>query len=659
MKEDITKIINTIKILGIDMIDNAKSGNPGITLGAAPIMYTLYANHININPSDPTWYNRDRFVMSSAHGSALLYATLYLAGYNIKLEDLTKYRRLNSNMPGYPELNKTSGVDYTTGPLGEGLAAAVGMAMAEKYLASTLNNIVKKQRLINHNIYCLVSDGDLETGLSLEAASLAGQYNLGNLIVLYDSNDMTQDGEMTKSNKENILKRFDACGWQTDFVSDGTSIDKINKAIKRAKRVANKPSIIEIKTIIGKDSFNQGTNIVHDKPLSLDDMKNLRTTLKINSNKFEVMKSTVDKFRNLIHKRCDKNYQLWQEYYTEFKKTNIKEVQNFVNFIENKDLGFDFNANNFKIQATYEEELRESNSKIMNIIASKTPFFLGGSSDLFSACKTYLSRESDFTSKSYYGKNIYFGVREHAMGNIINGMATYGLIPFGSTFLKYFDYQKDALVSAAIMNIPVVYIYTHDGVAISEDGPISSSFEQLTTLRSIPNLLILRPGDINEVIGSWDVIINQKRPTALIISKENIHILGGTKSNQVSKGAYIVRKEKNKLDGIIITSGLELTTSLIIAEELSNEYDLRVVSCVSQELFQETDDAYKQEVLKGSDKIIAIEASNSMSWLRYTSEDKIIGINKFSTSGHPKEVLKALDFDTDTIKERIINILKK
>lgn len=659
MKEDITKIINTIKILGIDMIDNAKSGNPGITLGAAPIMYTLYANHINVNPSDPTWYNRDRFVMSSAHGSALLYATLYLAGYDIKLEDLTKYRRLNSNMPGYPELNKTSGVDYTTGPLGEGLAAAVGMAMSEKYLASTLNNIVKKQRLINHNIYCLVSDGDLETGLSLEAASLAGQYNLGNLIVLYDSNDMTQDGEITKSNKENILKRFDACGWQTDFVSDGTSVDKIDKAIKRAKRVTNKPSIIEIKTIIGKDSFNQGTNIVHDKPLSLDDMKNLRTALKINTGKFEVMKSTVDKFRNLIHKRCDKNYKLWQEYYTEFKKTNIKEVQNFVNFIENKNLGFEFNANNFKIQATYEEELRESNSKIMNIIASRTPFFLGGSSDLFSACKTYLTRESDFTSKSYYGKNIYFGVREHAMGNIINGMATYGLITFGSTFLKYFDYQKDALVSAAIMNIPVVYIYTHDGVAISEDGPISSSFEQLTTLRSIPNLLTLRPGDINEVIGSWDVIINQKRPTALIISKENIHILGGTKSNQVSKGAYIVRKEKNKLDGIIITSGLELTTSLIIAEELSNEYDLRVVSCVSQELFQETDDAYKQEVLGGSAKIIAIEASNSMSWLGYTSQDKIIGIDKFSTSGHPKEVLKALDFDIDTIKERIINILKK
>lgn len=659
MKEDITKIINTIKILGIDMIDNAKSGNPGITLGAAPIMYTLYANHINVNPSDPTWYNRDRFVMSSAHGSALLYATLYLAGYDIKLEDLTKYRRLNSNMPGYPELNKTSGVDYTTGPLGEGLAAAVGMAMSEKYIASTLNNIVKKQRLINHNIYCLVSDGDLETGLSLEAASLAGQYNLGNLIVLYDSNDMTQDGEITKSNKENILKRFDACGWQTDFVSDGTSVDKIDKAIKRAKRVTNKPSIIEIKTIIGKDSFNQGTNIVHDKPLSLDDMKNLRTALKINTGKFEVMKSTVDKFRNLIHKRCDKNYKLWQEYYTEFKKTNIKEVQNFVNFIENKNLGFEFNANNFKIQATYEEELRESNSKIMNIIASRTPFFLGGSSDLFSACKTYLTRESDFTSKSYYGKNIYFGVREHAMGNIINGMATYGLITFGSTFLKYFDYQKDALVSAAIMNIPVVYIYTHDGVAISEDGPISSSFEQLTTLRSIPNLLTLRPGDINEVIGSWDVIINQKRPTALIISKENIHILGGTKSNQVSKGAYIVRKEKNKLDGIIITSGLELTTSLIIAEELSNEYDLRVVSCVSQELFQETDDAYKQEVLGGSAKIIAIEASNSMSWLRYTSQDKIIGIDKFSTSGHPKEVLKALDFDIDTIKERIINILKK
>lgn len=659
MKEDINKIINTIKILAIDMIDVAKGGYPGITLGAAPIVYTLYANHLNINPRDPDWFNRDRFVLSAAHASALLYATLFLAGYDLKLDDLVGYRRLNSKTPGYPELGKTPGVDFTTGPLGEGLAGAVGMAMAEKYLQSNLGNIVKNQKLIDHNIYCLVSDGDLQEGLSLEAATLAGQYKLGNLIVIYDSNDITTDGNISKSSHEDILKRFDACGWQTDFVSDGTNVNSIDKAIKRAKRVPNKPSIIEIKTIIGKDSYNQGTNIVHDKPLSMDDLNNLRKVLKIETGRFEVVKNVADKFKSMIAKRCDKKYQRWQEYYEEFKKTNVQDIQKYVNFIEKKNISLDFNASNFKIQSSYEEELRESNSKIMNIIASRTPFFLGGSADLSGTCKTYLARESDFTANSYYGKNIYFGIREQAMGNIINGLATYGLITFSSTFLKYLDYQKDAVYMASLMNLPVVYIYTHDSLGNSENGAASSSFEQLTTLRTIPNLMTFRPGDINEIIGCWDTIIKERKPAALVISKNIVHILGGTSSVDTSKGAYIVRKEKNKLDGIILTSGSELTPILIIAEEISNEYDLRIVSCPSQELFLKQSDEYKNDVLDYKTKIMAVEASNRLSWTRFTSYDNVIGIDSFGTSGHQSEVLRSLKFDKESLKEQIINILKK
>ena len=658
MKEDTNNIINTIKLLSIDMIDAAHSGHPGIVLDAAPILFTLYAYHLNINPKDPKWVNRDRFVMSPGHGSALLYATLFMAGYDISLEDLVLFRQLNSKTPGHPELNKTPGVDFTTGILGEGFAGAVGMAMAEKYLSSSIEKSVKNQKLINHYVYSLVSDGDLEEGISYEATNIAGINNLNNLIVLYDSNNMTLDKNLSKSSKESLIKRFDACGWNVDYVKDGTNVNEINNAITRAKRNHNHPTIIEIKTIIGRDSFNEGTNIVHGKPLSRDDINSLHQKYKLNTSKFEITTKYVDEFRNFINDRMQKPLKLWHEYAEEFHNTNYPDVQTFVQFFERNLLNLNFDAKNFRIQNDYEEELRESNSKIMNIIADRTPFLIGGSADLGSSCKTTLIKYEDFSPLNYTGRNINFGIREHAMGAIINGMSTYNLKCFGSTFLTFADELKPSIRLASLMNLPTIYIFTHDSINVGEDGPTHQPIEQLSMLRHIPNLKVFRPGDINEVIGMWDYIMDNNNPYAIVLTKKITHILAGTDSFKTKNGAYIVRKEIKKLDAVLLTTGAELTTCLLIAEELKNTYDIRVVSVPCQELFFNSDVTYRQEVIPIGSKVIAVEASTPDNWCRFTNYENIIGLDSFGYSGKPDDVLKAMKFDKEAIKNKIIELIK-
>lgn len=658
MNEETTRIINTIKLLGIDMIDVAQSGHPGITLDAAPMLYTLYTNHLNINPNDPNWFNRDRFILSAGHASALLYAQLFMCGYDLSLDDLVRFRSLNSKTPGHPEKNITPGVDYTTGPLGEGFAAAVGMAMSEKYLSSLISKEVDNQKLINHYTYCLVSDGDLEEGVSYEAASLAGLYGLGKLIVLYDSNDITLDSPKNKASRENIQKRFEAIGWDVDYVSDGTNIKDIDNAIRRAKRITNRPSIIEIKTIIGQDSFNQGTNLVHGRPLSKDDIVNLRRQYHIELGKFELEASMVNNYRKAFKNRTNTVYKAWQEYYQEFKKSNNNLVQKFVNLIENGNCSLDFSASSFKIHPSYEEELRESNSKIMNLISDRTPFFLGGSADLGGSCKTNLYKEADFSKTTPTGKNIYYGVREHAMGAITNALACDHLMPFASTFLIFADFLKPSLRLACLMNIPVTYIFTHDSIAVGEDGATHEPIEQLTTLRSIPNNTVIRPADINEVIGAWDNINTRKTPTSLIISRSDAHILSGTDGTKVGLGGYIIKKEKNKIDAILISCGRDLTNALIAAVDLPN-YDFRVVSMPSQELFLKQPAAYRDSILPPHTKIIAIEAGSPYTWTRFTTLDHVIGLTEFGASGKSKDVLKQYKFDKESIKERVIAILEK
>ena len=659
MNDEQKNIINTIKLLAIDMIDAAGSGHPGIVLGAAPILYTLYANHLRFDVKNPNWFDRDRFVMSPGHGSALLYATLFMAGYDISLEDLVRFRQIDSKTPGHPELNKTPGVEYSTGMLGEGFAAAVGMAMAEKYLQGYISKYVDKQRICDHKIYCLVSDGDLEEGIAYEAANLASLYGLNNLIVLYDSNSMTLDNNLSASSSENLIKRFDALGWNVDFVGDGNNIAKIDQAITRAKRNKNNPTLIEIKTIIGQDSFNQGTNIVHGRPLSKDDITSLHQIFDINTTKFEITKKYLDNFRKIIEKRMSSDIKKWNEYAQTFHLTNSPEVQIFDRFIKDKSINLTFNAKNFKIHASYDEDLRESNSKIMNIIADRTPFFLGGSADLFASCNTRLIKYSAFSKDDYSGRNISFGIREHVMGAIINGMATYNLKVYSSTFLAISDFMKPALRLAAMQNLASIFIFTHDSINIGEDGPSHQPIEQLISLRSIPNMYVYRPADINEIIGSWDIILKNNKPSSLLINRGKVHILAGTNGELVKNGGYIIKKEKEKIDAIIVSTGYDLTTALLIADDLSNEYDIRVVSMPCQELFFDQTLEYQESVLPKNSKIIAIEASTKENWTRITNYDNIIGLSTFGYSGKAKDVLKKMKFDKESITNQVIEILKK
>lgn len=652
--------IDSLRLLSIDMIRVAGSGHPGICLGAAPIIYTLYKHHMNINPEEPDWINRDRFIMSAGHGSALLYATLFMSGYDLTLDDLQKFRQIDSKCPGHPEYGKTPGVDCTTGMLGQGLATAVGIALSERYLEALVASKVKKQKLINYYTYVLAGDGDLMEGVTNEAAAIAGNQGLGKLIVLYDSNDVTLDGELKLSNTEDILKRYDALGWHIDYVKDGNDPKEIDRAIARAKKINGKPSLIEIKTVIGRGSFNEGKSVVHGKPLTKDDIDHIRQKMEITTGTLEIEEIALKNIRREIQDRIKNNYNPWLEYFNSFKSSDNPDIIKIVRFLEFGEIGCDFDSKNFQIQPSYNEELRESNSKIMNVISSKTKFFLGGSADLSSSCKTNLYKEAELTRQYVLGRNIYFGVREHAMGSILNGMALNNFQVYGSTFLVLADYLKPAIRLSAMMNLPVTYIFTHDTIGIGQDGATHQPIEHLTMLRTIPNLDVIRPADINEVIGAWDYILEHRRPTSLIISKETQHILAGTNSSLVSKGAYIVNKEKERLDAIIIATGTDLTTACLIKDEFKNThpYDIRIVSMPSIEIFRREPIEYQKEIIPDGVKVIVIEAGDITPWLRYTKEEYIIGLTTYGDSGKPEDVLTKMNFNYEQIKERVENILK-
>lgn len=645
--------LNSLRILSIDMINCAKSGHPGICLGAAPMMYSLYSNFLRANPKDPKWPNRDRFVLSAGHGSALLYATLFMAGYDLTIDDLVNFRRINSKTPGHPELGMTPGVEVSTGVLGQGFATAVGMAISEKYLQALLDTELPKQKLINYKIYCLVSDGDLQEGTALEAASIAGYLGLDNLIVLYDSNDITLDGSIKRSSTEDIVKKFIDMGWEVDYLTEGNDCKEIDKALERAQ-VNKKPTLIEIKTVIGRGSLKEGQNIVHGSPLTKEDIEHLRKVYKVNTNPMEISESAVKVLRDSINKRVQYDYELWKKNFIEAKKTTKESLKALLNFIETKDIGIQFSSANFKIQNDYMEELRESSSKIMNMISERTKFFIGGSADLSSSCHTALYKELDFSKRYPTGRNINFGVRESAMGAIANGIALNGTRAFTSTFLAFADFLKPSIRLACLMDLPVTYIFTHDSIAIGQDGPTHQPIEQLAMLRTTPNLVVLRPADINEVIGSWDFIINNKRPVALVLSKNEAHILNGTSGENVKLGGYIVKKEKERLDCIIISTGIDFTTAYLISEELrAKGIDSRMVSMPSVELFLEQPEEYQNQVLPPNVKTFTIEASSTLPWYRFASRGCAIGVDDFGYSGLKNDVLEKMEFDYETIISKI------
>ena len=637
------EIVNNIKSLAIDMIDQAGSGHPGIVLSAAPIIYTLYAKHLNVIANEPNFENRDFFVLSAGHGSALLYATLYMAGFDITLDDLKNFRRLNSNTPGHPEIT-TKGVDCTTGPLGQGIATAVGMALAskiknKKYQLPKKSKLGKEQSLFDNYVYVLCSDGDLMEGVSYEATSLAGTLKLNNLIVLYDSNNITLDGSKENVFTENVIDRFKALNWNTIFVKDGNSISSIDKAIIEAKK-SDKPTLIEIKTVIGADSINEGTSKVHGKPLDKDDISKLKIKLSIDSTEFYVNEKAKESFSKQIYDRSIKKYE-------QFKK-NGSELGYNNNFYK-IDLN-NLNHNN-------EESLRDSNNRIMKEIERLIPTFIGGSADVGSSTKAVLSNNLD----NYVGNNILFGVREHAMGAILNGLALCNFLPFGSTFLAFSDYMKPAMRMSALMNLPVSYVFTHDSINIGQDGPTHQPVEQLIMLRSIPNMYVFRPADSKEICGCWEYMINNRKPSSLILSRNEVKLCEDTNVKNVSKGGYIVRKEKDKLHAIIIATGSEVSTSIAIANFLYEKYkvDIRVVSMPCRKLFLKNDRSYRESIIPQGYRTIVIEAGTKYGWESFVYNDKyLLTIDNFGVSGTVDEVLDNFDFSYEKLLEKVISLLK-
>ncbi len=655
------QVINNIKSLGIDMINEAKSGHPGIVLGAAPILYTLYKNHLNINPSDPNWFNRDRFVMSAGHGSALLYSVLFMAGY-LELEDLKQFRKIHSRTPGHPELGITPGVDISTGPLGQGFASAVGMAIASKKLNQELRFPKKsfleaESSLIDHKVYVLCSDGDMMEGITSEAASIAGNLKLNNLIVLYDSNHISLDGTTKFTLKENILKKFEAMNWNTIYVKNGNDVSHINRAITKAK-TSSKPTIIELNTIIGEGTELEGTSQIHGKPLSNVAIENLKTKLNIPNTPFYVNSEAREYFQQKIATHVNNAYTIWSEHYNTFMNQTNHEAYNFLFGKENS-----FNLLNYEFHFDFEKEAtRVTNHEIMKVITQNLPNFIGGSADLSSATGTYLEEQKDITDQDYSGKNILFGVREQAMGAILNGISTYHYRTFGSTFLSFSDYMKPSIRMSALMKLPVTYIFSHDSINIGEDGPTHQPIEQLASLRATPNLNVYRPCDANELIGSWNTILKeQSTPDALILSRVDVPNLNISKKELVEKGAYIIFSEQNQLQAILIATGTEVHTAIHIAYDLYQTYHIgiRVVSMPCMEKFLSQSKEYQEDILPTGYKKIVIESGSSFGWEKFVYNEKyLICLQNFGFSGSKDEVLKEMNFDYETIKNRVVNLLK-
>lgn len=648
------KIISQIRSLGIDMINEAKSGHPGIVLGAAPIIYTLYANHLRFDRDNPNYFNRDRFIMSAGHGSALLYSTLFMAGFDLEIEDLKNFRQINSKTPGHPELGITPGVDMTTGPLGQGFATAVGVAIAEAHLEARYNKFSKN--LFDFNTYVLCGDGDLEEGISYEAASLAGTLGLNKLIVLYDSNDTQLDSNTDIVFTEDIKMHFEACNWNYLKVIDGEDYVSISKAIDEAKK-STKPTIIEIKTKIGKFSKNEGKNIIHGGPLEKDDITNIKSKLNIRDVSFNVSNDTIEDFQDLITKRCNNISESFNE---KLEKLN-SDIKDEIMYLMSSNKKLDFKDLIYDEPEDKQESPIITSGKVLNELSKLNQSIIGGSSDVFRATKTLIEKEDVFSPKNYKGRNIYFGVREHAMGAILNGLAITGYRPYGATFLAFSNYLMPAIRMGAMLKLPITYIFTHDSISLGEDGPTHQPIEQLAQLRAIPNLEVFRPCDANEVIGVYKTIMKKENSPAVIsLSKNILPILEETNSNEVEKGGYIVRNNLRKLDGIIISSGEEVHIAIEIAKRLNIKgFDIRVVSMPSISRFLENTKDYIEEILPVGIRKIVIEAASKMPWNEIVFNKKyLITLDNYGKSGKKDDVYKEFGFDIDSLEEKVEDLLK-
>lgn len=639
--------VNSIRMLSVDMIQKANSGHPGICLDAAPMAYVLWNYHLNVNPSDPKWIDRDRFVLSAGHGSALLYSLLHLSGYDLPMDQLKQFRQAGSLTSGHPEFGHTAGVDATTGPLGQGISMAVGMAMAEKHMAATYSTNYK---MIDHNTYTIVGDGDLMEGISHEAINIAGKEKLDKLIVLYDSNDITLDGPLSNESLENPQKRFEAAGWDYLLVKDGEDLRSIDDAINQAK-ANSKPTIIEVKTVIGFGSPQAGTNKVHGAALGDENVAATRKQLGYTDAPFEIETAVYDKFKNNLQVRGKAAYDAWQSIYQSFQQ-NDDRAESFTTELSPK-----LNMENVIAKSSVGQSIatRVANSDVMQQIADQNLNFWGGAADLSSSNKTQLADSGRFSDSEPENRNIWFGVREFGMGAALNGIALHGgSRVFGSTFFTFSDYMKSAIRSAALQKLPVTFVYTHDSIAVGEDAPTHEPIEQLAALRSMPDVNVIRPADANEVLSAWQFIANETdRPSVLVLSRQKLPVLQQTVTGDVAKGAYIASPAKTSdTDGILIASGSELALAIEVQQKLREKsYDLSVVSMPSFELFKQQSKTYQEQILPSTvTKRVSIEMESTFGWGQFVGLNGIsIGIDTFGESGNGAELAKRFGFTVENI----------
>ncbi|MDT8716283.1 transketolase [Clostridium sp. 19966] len=643
--------INTIRMLSIEGIQKAKSGHPGLPLGAAPMAYALWSKELKHNPYNSKWENRDRFILSAGHGSMLIYSLLHLFGYGLTIEDLQNFRQLGSKTPGHPEYGHTNGVEVTTGPLGQGIANAVGMAMAEAHLSSIFNKT--EFPIVDHYTYALCGDGCMMEGISSEAASLAGTLALNKLIVLYDSNNISIEGNTDIAFREKVGERFKAYNWQVIEVSDGNDVDSIENAINEAKKDKSHPSLIIVKTKIGYGSPKEGTSGAHGEPLGDENILKTREFYKWNYGKDFHVPDEVKEYMETLKNEGNKKEEEWKTLFEKYSKQypdmaklwdSYFSGESIKSVFDEKDL-WDFKGK----MAT-----RNSSGEILNKLANKIPNLFGGSADLAPSTKTYMKNKGDFSAEDRNGANLHFGVREHAMAAIGNGIAVHGgLRAYVSTFFVFSDYMKHSMRLSAIMKLPVTYVLTHDSIGVGEDGPTHEPIEQLAALRSIPNFTVFRPADSKEALVGWYVALTKADgPTALILSRQDLPLLENS-SMEAAKGAYILKDYSEETpDMLLMATGSEVQYILEAAEALNEKgIKARVISMPSWELFEAQDEAYKENILpKNVRKRVALEAASSFGWHKYVGLDgKVISIDSFGASGPGSKLYELFNITTENV----------
>ncbi|GBF76428.1 transketolase [Paenibacillus sp. 598K] len=659
--------IDTIRTLAIDAIEKAKSGHPGMPMGSAPMGYQLFAKAMNHNPSNPAWVNRDRFVLSAGHGSMLLYSLLHLSGYDLPIEELKNFRQWNSKTPGHPEFGHTAGVDATTGPLGQGLGMSVGMAIAEAQLAATYNK--DNFDIVDHFTYVICGDGDLMEGISTEAASLAGHLKLGKLIVLYDSNDISLDGELNLSFSENVQQRFEAYGWQVLRVEDGNDLPALEKAVAEAQAESGKPTLIEVKTIIGYGSPNKGGKGghagPHGSPLGADETKLTKEAYSWTAEEDFFVPDEVRSHFADVKARGEQVNKAWDELFAAYKSAHPELAAQFEQAINGKlPEGWD---SELPAYSTEDKAVstRVASGSALNALAAKVPSIVGGSADLESSTMTHLKGLPVFKADNYAGRNIYFGVREFGMAAAMNGIMLHGgLKVYGGTFFVFTDYLRPAVRLSAIQKLPVVYVLTHDSIAVGEDGPTHEPIEQLASIRVIPDLTVIRPADANETSAAWAYAVeNTSKPIALVLTRQNLPILAGTAEQAregIKRGGYVVSAESNKAQAQLIATGSEVQLAVAAQKALAEEgIDVRVISLPSWDLFDSQSKEYRDSVLLPDVRArLAIEMASPFGWERYVGDQgDILGISTFGASAPGDRVIREYGFTVENVVSKVKALL--